>query len=158
MISKKTCSIYLLLVLNLFAINNISAQRIVLDFNSDWKFSLDDNADAAITNFDDLNWQKLSVPHDWAFEEGVSKKGAQGDGGGYFGGGIGWYRKSFFMPVDWKAKVVTIEFDGVYMNSEVWINGHYLAKRPYGYISFRYDISQYLNSGNNIIAVRVDNS
>ncbi|MEP4744022.1 MAG: glycoside hydrolase family 2 TIM barrel-domain containing protein, partial [Flavobacteriaceae bacterium] len=97
------------------------------------------------------------IPHDWAFEKGVSKDGAQGAQGGYFDGGIGWYQKKFDLP-ELENKLITIDFDGVYMNSEVWVNGHYLAKRPYGYISFRYEISKYIKEGENVIAVRVDNS
>lgn len=100
----------------------------------------------------------VSIPHDWAIEKGVSRSGAQEDKGGYFGGGIAWYQKTFSLDNIWAKKRILLEFDGIYMNSEVWINGHYLGKRPYGYISFRYNITPFLKSGDNIIAVRVDNS
>lgn len=134
------------------------AQREYVDFNTDWKFILEDNPQFSNPEFNYSNWNTVQIPHDWAFEKGISKKGAQGNSGGYFDGGIGWYQKSFEVSSRWIDKLVNIEFDGVYMNSEVWINGHYLAKRPYGYISFRYDISEFLKEGKNTISVRVDNS
>src|SRR5690606_19997686 len=84
-----------------------------------------------------------------------------GNAGGALPGGMGWYRKRFAVPDDLAGGRLYIDFDGVYQNSEVWINGHYLGKRPYGYIAFRYDLTPYLNtdgSEKNIIAVRVDNS
>ncbi|MDW7695773.1 DUF4982 domain-containing protein [Flammeovirgaceae bacterium SG7u.111] len=126
--------------------------------NSNWQFILEDDPHFSSSDFDDSAWRKLSIPHDWAHEKGVVRNGAQGANGGYFEGGIGWYRTSINVPKDWESKHVQIEFDGVYMNSEVWINGHHLGKRPYGYISFRYNLSEYLKPGKNSIAVRVDNS
>ena len=82
-----------------------------------------------------------------------------GNLGGALPGGIGWYRKTFTVPAESKNKNIRIEFDGVYKNSEVWINGHFLGKRPNGYISFSYDLTPYLNYGKtNVIAVKVDNS
>lgn len=136
----------------------VFSQRFEIDFNNNWKFLLGDEPEAFKPECDDSNWEMLNIPHDWAFEKGVSRNGAQTDKGGYFDGGIGWYRKVFEMPAEWAAKRILIEFDGIYMNSEVWINGHYLGKRPYGYISFRYELSEFLQSGKNTIAVRVDNS
>jgi beta-galactosidase len=135
-----------------------TAQRIVADFNADWKFTLENQPEAFKTEFNDKDWVTLNLPHDWAIEQGISREGAQAENGGYFGGGIGWYRKSFDVSTEWLSKNVTINFEGVYMNSEVWINGHYLGKRPYGYISFRYELSKYIKEGKNTIAVRVDNS
>ncbi|MCF6360345.1 MAG: DUF4982 domain-containing protein [Cyclobacteriaceae bacterium] len=148
-----------ILILFVFQLNGFAQEtRLEKDFNTDWKFISTDIPEAANADFDDSAWRKLNVPHDWAFEKGVSKNGAQGDSGGYFDGGLGWYRKNFEVPANWSDKIVNIQFDGVYMNSEVWINGHYLGKRPYGYISFRYELSEYLKPGENIISVRVDNS
>ncbi|WP_282035749.1 sugar-binding domain-containing protein [Saccharicrinis aurantiacus] len=136
----------------------ISAQRTNVSFNAGWKFILEDNTDFSLPNFDDDNWTTLNIPHDWSFEKGVREGGDQGQGGGYHDGGVGWYRKNFTLEKHQLPKTTYINFDGVYMNSEVWVNGNYLGKRPYGYISFRYDISKYLKQGNNLIAVRVDNS
>ncbi|WP_209309632.1 glycoside hydrolase family 2 TIM barrel-domain containing protein [Tamlana crocina] len=135
------------------------SQRTVSNFNNDWRFILDvDRAEFSQESMDDSAWQQLDVPHDWSFEKGVRKGGDQGQGGGYHDGGIGWYRKYFQVSKESLSKVTYINFDGVYMNSEVWVNGNRLGKRPYGYISFRYDISKYLKAGKNTIAVRVDNS
>ncbi|SEQ78913.1 beta-galactosidase [Hyunsoonleella jejuensis] len=134
------------------------AQRTETNFNNNWRFILEDNAEYSKENIDDSSWKTLNIPHDWSFEKGVRKGGDQGQGGGYHDGGIGWYRKQFNIKKESLSKITYINFDGVYMNSEVWINGNYLGKRPYGYISFRYNISKFLKEGKNTIAVRVDNS
>ena len=134
------------------------AQRNITNFNNNWNFILEDNPMFSKENVDTSSWEKHNVPHDWSFEKGVRKGGDQGQGGGYHDGGIGWYRKQFSIKSESLSKITYINFDGVYMNSEVWINGHHLGKRPYGYISFRYDISKHLKAGENTLAVRVDNS
>ncbi len=139
-------------------VNLIYTQRSITNFNNNWDFILEDNPSFSKENVDISSWKNLNVPHDWSFEKGVRKGGDQGQGGGYHDGGIGWYRKLFNVKKESLSKITYINFDGVYMNSEVWVNGNYLAKRPYGYISFRYDISKYLKEGKNTIAVRVDNS
>ena len=132
------------------------AERTEIDFNASWKFKeLDDPAYKTV-DYDDSDWTVLNVPHDYIYENGVSVDGSQKQFGGYHGGGIAWYRKHFSLD-NIEAAKTTLEFDGVYMNSEVWINGHYLGGRPYGYISFRFDISDYLRDGDNVISVRVDN-
>jgi len=131
-------------------------QKIKFDF--DWKFSKGDFPKAFQTDFDDSEWQEIDVPHDWAILDTFSKDNPTGRPGGFASGGIGWYRKTFTLKKDASSNV-SIEFGGVYQNSEVWINGHYLGKRPYGYISFNYDLTPYLNKkGKNVLAVRVDNS
>jgi len=145
-------------ILFLFAFFVTNAQRIETNFNNNWNFILEDSSSFSKENIDDSSWKNLNVPHDWSFEKGVRKGGDQGQGGGYHDGGIGWYRKYFNVKKESLSKITYINFDGVYMNSEVWINGNHLGKRPYGYISFRYDISKYLKEGKNTIAVRVDNS
>ncbi len=126
------------------------------DFDADWRFVLGDPAGADAVAFDDSSWQMLDVPHDWAFEADYAEDAAQGDRGGYKPGGIGWYRKSFELPTSWSGKHVRIEFDAVFMNSEVWINGTHLGKWPYGYNSFHYDLTNHLKPGKNVVAVRVD--
>ncbi|WP_066630766.1 sugar-binding domain-containing protein [Labilibacter marinus] len=148
----------LITLLLIFALS-ASAQRKEVSFNRQWKFVLDkDELAFSEVSYDDSAWSGVDVPHDWSFEKGVQQKGAQGQGGGYHDGGIGWYRKMFLVKKESLSNITYISFDGVYMNSEVWINGTLLGKRPYGYISFRYDISKYLKEGENTIAVRVDNS
>lgn len=146
------------LLLLVFFASNLCAQRIEFNLNNNWHFVLEDNASFSDEKFNDSSWDVLNLPHDWSFEKGVRVGGDQGQGGGYHDGGIGWYRKQFNVKKESLSKITYINFDAVYMNSEVWINGNYLGKRPYGYISFRYDISKYLKEGKNTIAVRVDNS
>lgn len=128
-------------------------------FDYNWKFSLGDTPDAATVNFNDKAWRKLDLPHDWSIEGKLDQKNPMGGAGGYFPAGIGWYRKSFNVPLSWKGKRVSIYFEGVYMNAEVFINGKSLGVHPYGYTSFFYDLTPYLMvNKENSIAVRVDNS
>ena len=128
-------------------------------FNDNWSFSLSDNPKASETDFDDKEWRVLNLPHDWAIEGDFSKDNPSGTGGGALPGGTGWYRKTFIPRNEDSDKIIRIDFDGIYMNSEVFINGQSLGKRPYGYISFGYDITPYLKwNEKNVIAVRVDNS
>ncbi len=128
-------------------------------FNDNWSFSLSDNPKASETDFDDEEWRVLNLPHDWAIEGDFSKDNPSGTGGGALPGGTGWYRKTFVPGNEDSDKIIRIDFDGIYMNSEVFINGQSLGKRPYGYISFGYDITPYLKwNEKNVIAVRVDNS
>ncbi len=131
-----------------------------VSFNQDWRFQLGDVTNGQDTGLDDSQWRRLDLPHDWSIEGEFSEKAPAGTGGGALPGGVGWYRKSFTIPATAKGKQIFIEFDGVYRNSEVWINGHYLGKRPYGYISFQYDLTPHLiyGSNRNVIAVKVDNS
>ena len=135
-----------------------SAQRQRLSMDPGWRFTLGDPAGADQPGFDDHQWRRLDLPHDWSIEGTPTESAPAGGRGGYFPTGIGWYRKAFRMPAGSHGQMASLEFDGVYMNSDVWINGFHLGKRPYGYISFAYDISQHLVSGVNVIAVRVDNS
>ena len=134
--------------------------RIVTDFNPDWNFKLGDFPTAIQADFNANNWRALNLPHDWSIEGAFSKDHPTKPQGGALPAGLGWYRKSFTLPESAKSKSIAIEFDGVFCNSEVWINGHYLGKRPFGYISFSYDLTPFLKFGNqkNDIAVKVDNS
>ncbi len=149
-----------LLLLILFASINLQAQpRSIIDFNKDWKFYLGNDSAAINPSFNDAKWRSLSLPHDWSIESNFIKDAPATNQGGSLPGGIGWYRKTFSLPASAKEKNVNIEFDGVYKNSEVWINGHYLGKRPYGYINFSYDLTPYLFfDKQNVITVKVDNS
>ncbi|MCR4860656.1 MAG: DUF4982 domain-containing protein [Bacteroidales bacterium] len=146
-----------ILLLSLFSAAAAPAREIV-QFDADWKFQLGDPANAQSAQFNDRSWRKLDLPHDWSIE-GAIDEAAPGSGSvGYFPMGIGWYRKSFDVPGYSRDKNYSIEFDGVYMNSTVWINGHQLGTWPYGYSSFSYDLTPYLKASGNVIAVRVDNS
>jgi hypothetical protein len=133
--------------------------REIIPFDAGWRFHLGDDPAARQLNFDDTGWRALDVPHDWSIEGPINKPPDGEGNGGYFSHGIGWYRKHFTLPAAAGKKVV-IEFDGVYMNSEVWINGQFLGRRPYGFIGFRYDLTEFLktNGSPNVLAVRVDDS
>ncbi|MGE9270970.1 MAG: glycoside hydrolase family 2 TIM barrel-domain containing protein [Verrucomicrobiales bacterium] len=128
-------------------------------FDHDWTFIQEDIEDGQNPKIDASSWRKLDLPHDWSIEGEYDKSHPSGASGGYLPTGIGWYRKSFELPTDAQSKRVFIEFDGIYMNSDVWINGQHLGKRAYGYLGFQYDLTPHLNfDGENVIAVRVDNS
>ncbi|SHL56161.1 beta-galactosidase [Flavobacterium flevense] len=129
------------------------------NFNSDWKFSLGESSSANAVSFDDSSWRKLDLPHDWSIEGKSEKNNPSGGENGFFPTGTGWYRKTFSMPAHWKNQKVAIYFEGVYMNAEVFVNGKSVGIQPYGYTSFEYDLTPYLNFGQqNTIAVKVDNS
>ncbi len=145
-----------ILILSSLASADSPRQRECFDYS--WKFHRGDAPGAEKPGFDASSWRALDLPHDMSVEQPFDPKAATAAAGGYLPGGIGWYRKTFRMPETTKGRRVFIEFDGVYMNGEVWINGHHLGKRPYGYIGFEYDLTPHLDfSGDNTIAVRVDN-
>ena len=124
-------------------------------FTDNWKFFKGDITGGESVSLDDSKWSVLHLPHDWSVKEPMSPSLASA--AGYLPGGIGWYRKSFFMPAEKKDKDISIYFEGVSSHSEVFINGKSIGKRPNGYVSFSYDISPYLKYGDsNIVAVRVD--
>jgi beta-galactosidase len=123
-----------------------------------WRFHLGEVPAAERPGFNDRTWRLLDLPHDWSIEGTPMQDAPAGGRGGFFPTGIGWYRKTFRLPAELKGKRVTIEFDGVYMNSTVWINGVLLGHRPFGYIGFEYDLTPHLRRGTNVLAVRVDNS
>ena len=133
---------------------DIPRERRNIDF--DWRFHLGDMPAASAPEFADTSWRLVDVPHDFSAEGEFSRTNASGTA--FLPGGIAWYRKAIALPADWKDKLVSIEFDGVSMNSEVWLNGHLLGKRPYAYSTFSYPLTPHLRAGTNIIAVRVDHS
>jgi beta-galactosidase len=136
-----------------------TAPRTRSTFDFGWKFMKGDAPGAQQPAFSDSAWRDVDLPHDWSVEGPFGEKEPSGGAGGYLPTGIGWYRKHFRLPESQRDKLFLVEFDGVYMNSEVWINGQYLGKRPYGYIPFAYEITPHLNlGGENVIAVKVDNS
>ena len=134
------------------------------DFNFDWRFALGDDPAFAEESFQDDTWRELHLPHDWSVEGQFSADNPSTPSGGALPGGIGWYRKHFtapegvFGPDGKPVKSVRVEFDGVFMNSTVYVNGQALGTRPYGYSSFSYDTTSCLRPGDNLIAVRCDNA
>ena len=151
-------------------------------FNDSWRFHRGDIEEASSGEFDDSGWRTLNVPHDWSIEDvvkdPVSIPGAiwatetkpvrtgpfdlyasEGQiATGWTVGGIGWYRKTFDKPLIPAGGKAELRFEGVYMNSDVWINGTHLGNHPYGYTEFAYDLTKYLKDGKNSIAVRVNNA
>lgn len=130
-----------------------------VSINKDWKFTLSDNPQFRDSIYNDASWRVLNLPHDWSIEGAIDK--SIGGPGGFFPIGIGWYRKTFTLPESMKGKQLILQFDGIYMNSEVWINGNFLGRHPYGFTTFQYDLTEFVKSGKgeiNTIAVRVDNS
>jgi len=126
-------------------------------FDDEWLFHKGEISHGEKGGAPGTQWRNVQIPHDWSIEEPFSDEWASATA--YLPGGIGWYKKSFTAPASWKGKKVFINFDGVYKNSEVWINGHSLGKRPSGFASFEYDLSSYLNFGSkNLIAVKADHS
>ena len=135
----------------------VSTARERVCFDSDWKFMLGDSVQMASVEYNDAHWRTLDVPHDWAIEGDFRADNPSGASGGALPGGIGWYRKNVKIEKCKNVKIF-LSFDGVYMNSTVYINGQKVGSRPYGYSSFEYDITPYVHEGENVVAVRVDNS
>ena len=128
-----------------------------IKFNNSWKFKNKDLNDEFKTKTSDEGWKTVSLPNDWSVEGVHSPDLASCTG--YLPGGIGWYKKTFMVSNVDNRKLIYIYFGGVYCNSEVWINDHFLGKRPNGYVSFMYDMTPYLNfEGQNTLLVKVDHS
>jgi len=141
-----------------------------VSFDDGWRFIKDSLSGAEDPDFNDSSWRILDVPHDWSIEDLPGQNGEDIIGpfdksaidrmsSGYLVGGIGWYRKSFTINEEDKDKIACLQFDGVYMNADVWLNGKHLGFHPYGYTPFYYDITSFLNPAGqtNIVAVRVKN-
>lgn len=161
----KSITLIIVLTLILTSVQFVNSKNDTLDFvrervsiDFDWKFYLGDEKNASQINFDDTTWRQLDVPHDWSIEGNYDETNPAGIAGAFLPTGIGWYRKNLEIKNLQKDDKYFIEFDGVYMNSDVYINGELLGNRPYGYISFSYDLTPYLKEGSNSLAVRVDNS
>ena len=149
---------FICLVLVLCGLTSIQARQ-RQNFDADWLFVLGDSTQMSQVDYNDSYWRRLNVPHDWAREGDFFVGNPSGAGGGALPGGIGWYRKHFQVNgEEVKREKFFIEFDGVYMNSTVYVNGKKVGFRPYGYSSFEYDITPYIKQGENVVAVRVDNS
>jgi len=160
---RKNYTFLLFLLLSISATvkaQTVGISRKVSSFDKAWLFYKSEASGADKISFADAAWRKLDVPHDWMIEGPYSKDNPTDRGGGYLPADIGWYRKHFTIDAADAQKRVDIEFDGVMANSDVWINGYHLGKRPYGYISFNYDMTGHLNFGgkDNVISVRADNS
>ncbi len=130
--------------------------RVLMD--PGWKFHLGDVNEGQATVFNDKAWRTVDLPHDWSIEGGFDPNNPMSAASGYLPAGVGWYRRTFTAPAAWNGRRVTLEFEGVYMNADVWLNGQHLGFHPYGYTEFRYDVTAQLQPGVNVVAVKVDNS
>ncbi len=157
---KKQLLLILLLIWTSFSSFKDPEQTNRQLFDFGWKFALGDFPEAKTSDFIDKDWRSLNLPHDFSIEHPFDSTNASNSGGGFAYGGMGWYRKHFTLDKSTQNKKISILFDGVYRNSEVWINGHYLGLRPYGYSSFHYDLTPYLKPAGqeNVIAVKANTS
>lgn len=156
---KRFKSYFLFLLLSVLTNMTLPAQNVrqTILFNDGWKFNKGEVANGNKTDLNDAAWRSVDLPHDWSIEGPFDQQWASATG--YLPGGIGWYRKTFDVAPSLHSKNLYLYFDGVYKNSEVWINGHYLGKRPNGYVPFQYEITKYINkSGKNIVAVKADHT
>ncbi len=135
-----------------------------VEINRDWLFFKGSAATAEQIDFDDSQWRRLDIPHDWSIEDLSENPGPLDANAvssyrtGYFVGGTAWYRKHFRLGPEHQGKRVHVHFDGVYMNADVWINGHHCGNHPYGYTAFWYDLTPHLRDGqDNVLAVEVKN-
>ncbi|MBN1372373.1 MAG: DUF4982 domain-containing protein [Anaerolineaceae bacterium] len=127
-------------------------------FNAAWHFTLGDSTDVWKAPAES-DLREVELPHDWSPELPRSPGNPSRAAGGFFANGTGWYLKTFDAPESWQGKQVFVEFEGVYMNAEVWLNEHLLYRHPYGYTTFQVDLTPRLNIGKpNTLKVRVDNS
>lgn len=141
------------------ALSFSSNARVIENFDSNWLFLKADATNADQIQFDDSNWRKLNLPHDWSIEGPFAETNTMRGSGGFLPAGIGWYRKHFTSAQTKAGEKVFVEFDGVMANSDVWINGFHLGHRPNGYVGLNYELTGHLNSGgDNVIAVRCDDS
>ncbi|MFT4177488.1 MAG: DUF4982 domain-containing protein [Luteolibacter sp.] len=129
--------------------------RDIIPFDSSWSFFQGEVKGAEALEFDTSGWQKIDIPHDWSIAGDFDQQAPTTKSGGWLPSGVAWYRKEFPLKAD--GKKVWIEFDGVMANSEVWINGYHLGKRPNGYVSFRYDLTPHLKE-KNVLVVKADTS
>lgn len=127
--------------------------------DSSWKFFLGDEQAASKSDYNDSKWRIVNLPHDWSIEHSIDEKALSGNDGGYRVAGIAWYRKELMVPAALKEEKVYLYFEGVYMNSSIYVNGQLIGGHPYGYTSFFCDATSAIIPGKkNVVAVRVDNS
>lgn len=148
---------FLLLLPSFLCVKSYAFERHLWD--EGWRFALHNDDKAHETTFDDHAWRVLDLPHDWAIEGDFYALNPSGANGGALPGGIGWYRKHLNLNDNDASSHYVLHFDGAYMNTSVYVNGQLVGMRPYGFISFSYDITPYLKKqGDNVVAVKVDNS
>ena len=155
---EQVCKLSLLSFATWAALGVHAMERQLWDAN--WRFALADSANMAQPTFDDTSWRVLNLPHDWAIEGNFYVKNPSGAVGGALPGGVGWYRKHLTLNDSDTLSRYVLHFDGVFMNTSVYVNGHLVGIRPNGFIGFGFDITPFLNKkgGDNVVCVRVDNA
>ncbi|QDU90402.1 Beta-galactosidase [Pirellulimonas nuda] len=147
------------LALCLLTVAHAVAGDVRLLIDADWRFHLGDDQGASASSFNDASWRRVNLPHDWSIELATDPEAPAGSAGGYFPTGIGWYRRQLEIPNAWRGQRVWLDFEGVYQNAEVWLNGVRVGQHAYGYTPFRVELSDRLRAdGRNTLAVRVDNA
>ena len=138
-------------------VNSYTGAERTINFNDHWRFNLGDASGAQAPAFNDAMWQDVTLPHDYSIDQAYTTSGEAESG--YLPGGVGWYRKTFTIDPTWKTtKRLSVHFDGVYMNAEVYLNGHKLGSHPYGYTAFSFELpADLLEDGENVLAVKVNN-
>ena len=132
-------------------------QRTTL-FNENWKFHRGDINDAQNKDYNDSTWETVNLPHDYSIDQDFTTSGEAESG--FLPGGVGWYRKTFVVPKKYQEKQLMIEFDGAYMNAEVYLNGTKLGEHPYGYTAFAFDLTEGLicdGETENVLVVKTNN-
>jgi beta-galactosidase len=152
--------VLILIVFGIFCVNHLRGDdsRLKIRSDDDWKFSLGDSPDFFKPGFNGSAWRAVTLPHDWSIEQHIDPAATTGGPGGYYPTGIGCYRYAFTAPPAWRGKQVQVEFEGVYMDADIYLNGQKLYFHPYGYTSFFVNLTPALQIGSNLLAVRVDNS
>lgn len=151
---RKIYLLFILMLLPAYGLFSSPRERINLDFG--WYFHLGDVPSGETADYS--QWRQLDIPHDWSIEGEYSKDAPGGDRVAFLPTGTGWYKKEIDWRPEWAGKVLFIEFDGVFMNSTVYVNGEKAGYRPNGYLTFGYDITSMMRPGRNVISVKVDNS
>jgi beta-galactosidase len=138
-----------------------AAERAVVPLAHDWRFLRGDAPGAEQRGFDDSAWRAVTVPHDWSIEGPYDPAAPSARGGGYLPSGVSWYRRRIPLPAAERGRRVALELDGVMAGARVWVNGRHVGHRPNGYVSVRYDVTDYArfgdgDGGSNVIAIRTD--
>ena len=140
-------------------VNSYDGKERSVSFNDHWRFYLGELNGAEAVSYNDSSWDDVTLPHDYSIDQGFSTAAPAEQESGYVLGGTGWYRKSFTLDESMQGKTVSIDFDGVYMNATVYLNGEKLGTHPYGYTPFSFVLPQdklKFGSEENVITVKVD--
>lgn len=153
--------LYVLMIATIISCGNNKENqpRTTLNFDNDWYFTLNDSTNLFVEPQTNNLWKRISIPHDWSIEHELSEKNPSGNRGAFAVGGIGWYKKTFEIPVDQIKKNIILLFEGIYKDADIWINDQHVVFHKHGYLSFNIDITSYIKFGStNTILIKVDNT